>query len=325
MKKTASLCFNGTGLLNPEAIDFISNNPDIKDIVLFGDGSLEAFREVIKAYKELSTTTTNRIGLGKTPAYELRVVNQDGSLSRPNYVYSDDVRIQWLCTKVCAPHMHIHLYNSTMDNATKVKLTRKQTENVCFLAYKLWDLILTVEDRLAFPAVVIEKLIEYTYYLTDNTMDIKKLRKETGIESLDYNTMTDLLSVEVLGDIFFVKLSVLNALYGELILPFFRDICGRKLSIDVSVVGISHRSEDVVTMSYGMLGRTMDEMKIGCRERPLSNTSLLDPIDLVMFAKKVKIDDETCLWVDEETSIETIEKDHIGLFVRGITVDDQYD
>lgn len=296
MKKTTSLCFSPTGLLNPEAIHVVESK-GIDTLVLFGDGSQAAYEHMREfAAAQASNPLTPHLALGRTPLYDLRVVGTDGTLSRPNYVHSEDMKLKWICAKIATPSLHISISDMTSQTTTWVELDVKQTELVTYLACRLWSMMLEAESRLCFPATVIDRLTRYTWSLTPTTIDIPLLRKESGLDSLDYNSQTDLLSIIVANDIFSVKLSVLNAFYGEFILPLFNSIYGRRLRIQVSVAGATGQFCEPVDMSYGDLGRLVEDMKSYAKEQKITADTPMDADDLLAYAKKVKVNEESCLW-----------------------------
>ena len=319
IKKTTSLCFTKDGIINPAGLRYISDNPDVNTIVLFGDGSQDALHHICEfgSNPVLSLPKIRRVGIGRTPAYDLRVLSSDGSASKPHYVFSEDAKTQWLCAKVAAPHMQIYLSDFTSQSETQAQLDQKRAETVCYVAHKLWSLLLVAEDRLCFPAVVIDRMTRWTYRLTPETIDIDLLRKETGLSTLSYNSTTDLLSVTVGGEEFVIKLSVLQEVYGSLILPFFNTILGRRLRISVAITGNGGHVSEPTDMSYGELGRIVEGMKIYTKEQRISVTDPMLPQDLLAFAKKVKIDDESCFWVDSGETLETTIEKHISKLLSG--------
>ena len=315
MKRTTSLCFSKDGLINPESIKYLSNK-DIDTVVLFSDGSKDAYDYMRNFDFTSIINKVSYIGVGKTPLYEMRVIHPDSTLSKPHYVYSEDVRTKWICSKICAHHIKVNISDITSQSKTQVHLDHIQTELMCYLAYKLWVALKAAEDRLCFPAVVIDKMTRWTYSLTPETIDIKLLRKEVGLKSLDYNSVTDLLSVSLGEDIFSVKLSVLNAFYTECILPLFNAIYGRRLRIQISFRGSEGQLCDSVDISYGELGRIVEEMHVYAREKKISSDTPIDPEDLLAFAKKVKIDEESCLWPTHNQSIKNFIETNQNMFMR---------
>lgn len=317
MKASASLCYNSQGLINTDAVEYIEKN-NINKVVLFTDGSEEALERLVEHVVMEDYLKGKTIGLGKVPLYELRVVNQEGHISSPNYVYDEKVKLEWLCAKVCAPHLNINMYKK---NERYQELTRKQIENICYLSYKLFNLINTAENRLAFPAVILDRLAPYTYYLTPETMNIKEVREKTGLHSLEYNSDTLMLTIDILGDVSTVKITLLNDLYGELILPFFNKLYGRKVRIDVKGNDLTCCPHEFTKMTYWELGRLVESMRIGSSERKITTTSLIESSDLIKFAKKVEINDTSCLWLDGTKTIQEVIEENKSLFVRGDHVD----
>lgn len=310
MKKSTSLCFTNTGLVNPHSLKFIRNKDYIDTVILFGDGSEEAL-EQIKAFQNndiFDTGTIKHVGICKTPKFEMRVDNGDGVLSDPHYLYEQDSKDKWFCGKVASPHFSIAISDVTSPNGTQTVLDREAKEALCFLAHRMWSIMLMVEERLAFPASAIDLMTKWSYNLTPQTIDIELLRKETGLSTLEYNDQTDLLSVEIAGDIFFVKLSVLNETYGTLILPLFRSLKGRRLVISVALHGSSGELSEYTEMTYGQLGRIIETMRVYIRERKIDKDNLIPKDDLLEWAKRVKPNDESCIWVEPGSSIsETVE------------------
>lgn len=316
MKKTTSLCFSQTGLLNPESLDY-AEAKQIDTIGLFCDGSEAAYQHMCNfiAVQSAKFPTWN-FGLGRTPLYDLRVVGVDGTISKPHYVHSEDMKFKWVCAKIATPSLNISISDITKETATWVDLDANQTELITYLACRLWLMMLEAETRLCFPATVIDRLTRYTWSLTPETINIKTLREESGLESLDYNVQTDLLSVVVANDIFSVKLSVLNSFYKEFILPLFNSIYGRRLRIQVSVAGATGQFCEPVDMSYGDLGRLVEDMKSYAKEQRITADNSMDADDLLAYAKKVKVNEESCLWATEEQTLGDILIESHDVFVH---------
>lgn len=320
MSFAASLCFTKDGLVNTPSLKLFESNPNVNTVGLFGDGTEEAL-EHIAAYIEKTSSMGKanlRFGLGRTPRYELRVKHRDGRVSRPHYVISDEVKAKWICAKIAAPYLKIYLSDISAEDGTEAELNSQMTEAVCYLSYNLWNLLQGAQDVLAFPAVIIDRLVQFTYYLTRETMDIEKLRGLTGFSKIAYNSNTDMLSVDVAGETFEVKLTTLNALYGEMILPFFNKIYGRRLSIKVAMTNGQDVTSTPVAMSFGDLGRAIEEMHIYVKERRVTPSDPIPLADLTEFTKRVLVDDSTCVWVGEhETVAEAIERNrHLLLSVN---------
>lgn len=299
MKTSTSLCFTAEGLINPQALRFVKHKEHIDTVVLVGDGSEQAF-ERIKSFCEENILTELKgkdLYLCKTPRHEMRVDKGDGDLSDPHFLYESNSKEKWFCGKVAAPHFNIAITDITSSNKTQTQLDREAKEALCFLAYRMWQIILLVEERLAFPAVAIDLMTKYTYNLHRNTIDVELLRKETGLTTLSYNPDTDMLQIEITGEVFVVKLSILNEVYGTLILPLFRSLKGRRLNILVSVQGQSDQVSEDSEMTYGQLGRLIDTMKIYIRERDIDADHPINKDDLIEWAKRVKIHDESCIMV----------------------------
>lgn len=302
MKPTTSLCFSSEGLLNPKAISYISSQ-DIERVALFTDGSEAAYQHLQKFdFKEIENLVPH-IGLGNIPLYELRVIGLDGTPSRPNYVFTEEDRMRWICSNICSPFLTISVSDISSQSTTEVKLDKKQTEHVCYLSYLLWSNMRVAEDKLCFPAAAIDTMSRLTYHLTANTIDIPMLRRETGLETLTYTPNDDMLSLEVAGELFSVKMSVLDEFYGSFILPIFNKILGRRMRIRVSVFGAEGHFSEPNDMSYGQLGRLVEELSAYAQIRKVTADTPMDPQDLIAFAKKVKIDGASCLWPNADQTI----------------------
>lgn len=305
MKKSTSLCFTKEGLINPSALKFIQNKDHVDTLILFGDGSVEAF-EHMKLFSDnelLKSDAVKHIAINRTPKYEMRVDKGDGDLSSPNYLYENDSKDKWFCSKVAAPHLSISITDVTSPNSNKTQLDREAKEALCFLSHKLWTVMLLVEERLCFPAVAIDTMTKWTYNLSYDTIDIDLLRKETGLSTLDYNPKTDLLEITVGQETFVVKLTVLNETYGTLILPLFRSLKGRRLNISVAIHGNNGDANDSTDMTYGQLGRLIESMRIYIREKAITVNNPIPKDDLLEWAKRVSIKDESCIWLGEGETV----------------------
>lgn len=319
MTKTVSLVFSQAGILNPSQVKVINGGTEPVDVLLFGNGSIEALEQMKAFYREseLDYKKVNRIGVGFTPLYDLRVVDKSGEVSLPNYVYDEDTRNKWFCANIAAPHIEILMSDITSQSQTQVKLDDDLNQMFCYKSYSLWKLLQVIEDKLCFPAIVLDKLARWTNRLKPQTMDVDFLRKETGVSSLDYNSTSDLLSMTIGEDIYTVKLSVLNDVYGKMILRQYNALYGRRLRIAVSILGASGTVTDPVDMSYGELGRIIEGMSIYTKETKIDAYHPMSSQDLVEFVKRVEIHDQTCIWADKGQSLLTVITDNDYLIVRG--------
>lgn len=305
MVKVVNLIFSGAGVLNPSQIKVINGESDPVDVIIFGDGSSAAFSQIEEFAKknDLLPNKVNKFGLGLSPLYDLRVINRSGEVSLPNYVYDYDTKVKWFCAQIAAPHLEILLSDVTSISQTQVKVDDDLKTTICYKSYTLWKMLQVIESQLDFPAVVIDKMTRWTQKLTPNTIDIDLLRKETGIESLDYNSTSDLLSIVVNDDIHTVKLSLLNDVYKNIILRQFNALFGRRLRISVSIINSSGVLTDPVDVSYGELGRIIDGMDIYTKVTTITDSSPMKPQDLIAFVKRVEINEHTCIWVEPGQSL----------------------
>lgn len=321
MKTTTSLCFSSEGLLNPESVNFLLGK-EVDTVVFFTDGSDAAYQQMRNFDISLIQDKVKYFAIGKLPLYDMRVVDTDGSLSKPHYVATEDIKIKWICSKICPHYVKISISDITSQSETQVQLDVQQTEVVCYLAYKLWSMMLQAEDRLCFPAIVIDRMTRWTYQLTPETIDIKYLKSKINLETLEYNSVTDQLSVSIGEEVFSVKLSVLNSFYGEFILPLFNSIFGRRLRILVSVAGNTGQFCEPVDMSYGELGRLIEELRSFTKETPINNSNPMTAQDLLTFAKKVKINEESCIWKRDNQPLLEFFDNNLSILVRERPSDD---
>lgn len=315
MKTTTSLCFSSEGLLNPESVNFLLSK-EVDTVVFFTDGSEAAYQQMCNFDVSNVQDKIKHFAIGKLPLYDMRVISPDGSLSKPNYVINEDVKIKWICSKICPHYLKISISDITSQSETQVQLDTQQTELVCYLAYQLWSMMLQAEDKLCFPAIVIDRMTRWTYQLTPETIDIKYLKNKINLETLEYNSVTDLLSVSIGEEVFSVKLSVLNSFYGEFILPIFNSIFGRRLRILVSVSGSTGQFCDPVDMSYGELGRLIEDLRSFTKETPINSSTPMDAQDLLTFAKKVKINEESCIWKKGDQTFLEFFDSNLSILVR---------
>jgi hypothetical protein len=317
MKNHRNLCFTKDGLLNPDAVTFITNQPSINTVLFILDGSLQAFHHLMNFDRDALGSNIEYWGISKTPLYELRVIGDKGALSLPHYVYTHSDRVQWLCSEIASPHLDIAVSDIQSTSNTTASLDLKQKNLVCYAAYKLWGLMLQAEHHLVFPAAVIDAMTRWTYSLTANTIDVAQLRQMSGLETLNYHSGSDMLSVEVSGDTFDVKLSVLNDFYGKIILPEFNKALGRRLRLQVSVMGDNAQWNDPQDMSYGELGQVIDSMEFYTQQKMITSDAPLAPDDLIAFARKLKIDDESCLWQKPSQPFNEFLEEHKLFLVPG--------
>lgn len=317
MKKSLCLCFSDRGLFNRRDIKLIETYSAINTIVLASDGTEKSLEHIAKFQDNpiLKRHGIQRVGIARTPKCEMRVISPEGVVSDPNYILAKEDENKWLCAKVAAPLVKIFLSDITSQGGTQALLEKEATETVCFLAHKLWSLLLIVEERLCFPAVVIDQMTRWTYQLTPNTIDIALLRRETGLKTLDYNSTSDILSVEVASEIFTVKLSVLNEVYGSLILPFFNRLYGRRLRMVVSIMTYGGHSTEPTEMSYGQLGSIIEGMRVYVKKRDITNDDPIHIRSLFEWAKKVRIDDESCIWLTPNETLSSVIEAHRDQFV----------
>jgi hypothetical protein len=302
MKTTRSLCFTNQGLVNPTSLSYIRDN-NVEIVALISDGSEAAFQHMLNFHPATLPSTVQQVGIGRVPMYELRVVMSDGKLSLPHYVGSEKIYREWLSKEVAARYVRITIWDISNTNSSKVELDESATEAMCLMAYSLWSTILIAEERLSFPAAIIDRLATHTYFLQKSTMNIKLLREEIGVKSLDYNEADDTLSVEVAGDIYTIKLSLLHTTFIELILPMFNAMYGRRYRIQAAILGDTDKISEPSEMSFGDLGRVIHELEGFVRRRLITRDNPIDASDLVEFAKKVEVNDESCFWPEADQSI----------------------
>ena len=300
MKDSTSLCFTKDGLINPSAINFMHENAT-PTVVMFCDGSKDGLRRIVD-YKFERPDFVTKVGLAKSPLYELRVIGQDKKLSNPHYVYDEDTRQKWLCAKVAAPHLKLYMRATRSRGGSLLPVGRKETESVCYLASKLWNMILKVEEHLAFPAVFIERLISHTHYLDPRTMNMKKLQSLFGSERIEYHG-SKMLNLTVGDQLFAVGLKSLNRIYDEMVLPLYRDLQGRRIEWFYNFDNEIAKTMLPEPISIGLLGRLVEEMRSRCSEKIISDRRPIAAEDLVLFSKKVDISEDICLWESELTSI----------------------
>lgn len=305
MKKSTSLCFTKDGLINPHSLKFVQNNNHIDTLILFGDGSTQSLEQMklFSDHEILKSGLVKHIAINRTPKFEMRVNKGDGNLSDPHYLYENDSKDKWFCSKVASPHFSISISDITSPSTSLTQLDKEAKDAICFLSHKLWTIMLLVEERLCFPAVAIEAMTKWTYNLSFDSIDIELLRKETGLTTLDYNPNTDLLEITIGQETFVVKLTVLNETYGTLILPLFRSLKGRRLQISVALHSSTGEVSEASEMSYGQLGRIIESMRVYVHEKPIDVNNPISKKDLLEWAKRVDINDESCIWLGEGETI----------------------
>jgi hypothetical protein len=314
MMTTTSICFTRKGVLNPEAAGVFTDK-DLSTLVVFSDGS-EAAYEHICSYDFSQLITNNvRLAVAKVPMWDLRVLNQEGKPSQPNYVFSDQNKADWFATNICAPLINIAVSDITSKSATKVQVTKEQVALICDMSLRFWQMLKVAEDHLAFPAIAIDALTRQSRSLTRETIDVPVLRKETGLQSLDYDPRTDMLSLEILGDLFTVKLSVIDKFFRSHILPFFNKYQGRRYRLEVSILGMTDLADGGQAMSYGELGRNLDQLKSMVRETRIGDVSPMDPVDLLAYAKKVPVHAESCRFWQKSQTISDFFRQHHDILV----------
>jgi len=297
MTQTHRLCFGRTGLLNPEVLHAVRSQDAPVSLALFGDGSLEALRQIQTFTLDPLFTNLNldRIGIGHLPI-AMRVLGQDGIRSQPHFLFSDDMKAKWICNQIASPRLELTLYSATSKAGTKVRLDKKQKDAVCLMAYELWQCLLTAEEQLRFPAAIIDALSRYTYQLSPDIIREETLREILGLVDVSYNRATDMLMVGLQGETFTVKLRVLNDVYGSVILPKFNKLQGRKMRLLVSIKGAREVHSEEVEMGFGELGRLIDSMAQFVEETPVSVDDPMPEEDLLQFVAQVEANNESCHW-----------------------------
>jgi DNA-directed RNA polymerase subunit H (RpoH/RPB5) len=69
-------------------------------------------------------------------------------------------------------------------------------------------------------------------------------------------------------------------------------------------------------VSYGALGQLVAGLARGCKETMVSQEDPVAPDDLFELAKKMDINDESCVWVEDDDTITQTAQKHRGDFVR---------
>jgi hypothetical protein len=314
MTQTATLCFTKDGLINLESIAKLPGD-SIETMAFFIDGTEEAFDRLAQFNVDALPPSISKIAIGRTPMFEMRVQNRNDEISAPHYIDNEDVRMQWVCRHICAHYLNISM-SHVGDDATMVALDPEQVENICYLAYRIWSKLKVIEDRTRFPAILLDRLLPFTYYLTRETMDINALNRELGVALLRYNSHSDMLSTDFGEDTFTVSAGMLNHIFAEEILPLFTKIGGRKYKLQVALTELSGAASELSDVRYGELGRHVEQMARYARERRITHESPLSPEDLIARSQKVRIDAETCYWLEHDHSFkETLER-HKSELVR---------
>ena len=106
--------------------------------------------------------------------------------------------------------------------------------------------------------------------------------------------------MEVAGQTFAVSLDVINSLYGEVILPFVRPLLVRRVSI---LVTIPHQRVENALMTYGQIGMLISQMKDHVVSRQIDPENPIVVSDLLEWAKRLPICEDTCIWVERNESV----------------------
>ena len=291
------MCFTKSGILNPETIDEITRR-NLRSTLFFADGSEDAFQHI----KEFDTSKLGSrlfsLGLMHTPIAEMRVRIPDGSPSIPTFVINSEDKAKTLVTKVCSPLLDLAISDITSSTQTWSHLRRKEKEAVCYLSYMLWGRLLVAEERLAFPAAAMDAMVRWNRSFLPQSIDLELVRKETGLSSLQYHAPTDTLSIDVAGDLFTVRLSVLDQFYKEYIQPLMSDMFGSDIRLRVVKTDIDGQRSEPTMLSYGQLGKLVDDMSRYIDTRLITSDSPIHSQDLKTYAYKAKVSPDVCQWVN---------------------------
>lgn len=319
MNRSTLLCFTHHGLVNPETL---VTHRDQQSVLLVGDGSNAAYQHMVNFDIHQMAATPGRVGVIKTPRYEVRSFSPRKDLSHPVYFWDPQTKDQWFCAEIAAPYFRIQLSDYTSQSRTVALLSDKSLKRVCYLAYQLWQLLLTVEERLLFPAAMLDKLCRYTFSLTRERIDIPVLRQETGCQSLDYDSNSDILSMVLAGEPFEIKLSLLDEIYGQLILPFFNRIYGRRLRIQAAIVQESGYVSEFQDITYGHLGQLITQLERWITTKTVSDSDPIGADDLILFATHVRVSDDSCVWAHDTTTLSSTIRAMYGDLVFFADADD---
>ncbi len=312
------LLFSSKGLLNPgvlTSLEDYAQTQHISKLLLIGDGSSMAVEHMRQLQLNQLPRQIEQIGIMPTPRYAMRIKKFDGTLSGPHYLYKGNDRLKWICSQICSYMMEIHLIDTGSQSSTEVLLDEKQTDLVCYMSYRLWSVLKLVEDRYCFPAIVVDRLLRYSYHMTKQTMDIDFLRQEIGIASLNYDERTDLLSVSVSDEEYTIKLSVLNEVYDKLLLPIFNSMYGRRLHMRVAMLNHEGPPSEKITTTYGELGRHVEDLRRFVAEDPITADHPITEQDLVVYARKLRLDEEESFWMPRQDDFDLFLKEHYDLLV----------
>lgn len=328
MSATKYLLFTEKGIINPGTLSSLEDYvqaQNISRLLLIGDGSARSVEYMRHLQIKNLPNQIEQIGIMPTPRYEMRIKKFDGTLSLPHYLYKSEDRLKWICSQICSYMMAIHLIDTGSQSSTEVLLDEKQTELICYLSYRLWTVLKLAEDRYCFPAIIIDRLMRYSYHMTQETMDIDLLRKEIGIESLNYDYNSDLLSVQIRDDEYNIKLSVLNEVYGKLLLPIFNSMYGRRLHMRVTMLNHEGHPSEKINMTYGELGRHVEDLRRFVQETPINQDHLMSEQDLNIYARKLRLDEKESHWMERDDDFEAFLTKHYDLIVPLIPVKNEED
>lgn len=320
MKKARSLCFTKHGLINHKEIDYINSNK-ITNVILIGDGTSKGLKYIKDFDQSRLGSHVEKIGIAKLPLFQMRVVSEDGSVSKPHYLYDEVTKLKWFCSQVAAPHIVIFIPDPKVEYFEPIELPRQQVEDLCYISYLMWHALLVIEERLAFPAALINKLMELERspdgpFLIPGQIDIEKFRVATGIDSLHYSNESDMLSVVVSDDIFTLKVGLLNDIFRNILFPFIESTGFETWMFMIHVKGLALYTKKTSGISFMDLGKIIESLRLSCQEKMITEQSPIEELDLIMFSEKFRTDDQACVWANETNTIKNIITERRDLFIR---------
>ena len=294
MKRIPWLCFNAEGIINPDTLKQIEQD-NTDSVILSHNGTTAGLEQLCRVKLGIFPESVTKIGIAKTPEYEVRAVGPEGNLTAPLYFLNEDVRDLWFCNTIIAEELEISIRERSRKSDTWAILPDDMSGSQAYLALRLWKLMEVIDKQLAFPAAVIERLIDHTYYLTKGSMDINHLRQKTGIEKLSYNSILGVVTLEVGGELYSVGLDVLNHAYGEIILPYYRSIKGRNRRLAIRAK--NHADGVMPTeMSFGILGKLVSDRRCAYREKVIGDNHPISDEDLLLYAQEADNDVAVSFW-----------------------------
>jgi hypothetical protein len=282
-KKSTSICFNEDGPINSRWASFLAENQS-EEIFLIPNGTKAASDLAEQMTQADFQSSVKKIVCMKAPEFEVRVlpIVSGQSISSPYYAWDMDTIHRWACTKLAAPLLDM-ASREIGKRTLPIKMDEEQTSAACYMALRMWNILILVEETNAIPASIMALIIPHTVYITEEGVNTVALNHAIGGDYFSFHRLTRQLMIDVGSETFTIGLPRLLRILTEAVLPFYRTIKTRKLEWF-----IKDNSGDYAQHSFFEFGIIVHQIMSRLSIRHITEENPVPDSDLIMLGKKAE-------------------------------------